>query len=101
MEVMTGQRDMDATGLLDYFSPLADWLERDNRQSGEYIGWEPTEKRKDPLWDILDRQFREGGFRLDLLVLVIAGCVQTPAELESEAKEDETQREADSEEGSR
>ncbi|XP_023709010.1 angiotensin-converting enzyme isoform X1 [Cryptotermes secundus] len=45
MEVLTGQRDMDATGLLDYFSPLADWLERDNRESGEDIGWEPTEKR--------------------------------------------------------
>jgi hypothetical protein len=38
---------MDATGLLDYFSPLADWLERDNKESGEHIGWEPTEKRKD------------------------------------------------------
>jgi peptidyl-dipeptidase A len=46
MEVLTGQRDMDATGLLDYFSPLADWLEGDNRESGEHIGWEPTEKRK-------------------------------------------------------
>jgi hypothetical protein len=46
MEVLTGQRDMDATGLLDYFSPLADWLEGENRESGEHIGWEPTEKRK-------------------------------------------------------
>ncbi|XP_023709018.2 angiotensin-converting enzyme-like [Cryptotermes secundus] len=44
MEVLTGQRDMDATGLLDYFSPLADWLERDNRESGEHIGWEPSRK---------------------------------------------------------
>jgi peptidyl-dipeptidase A len=47
MEELTGQRDMDARGLLDYFSPLADWLERENRQSGEHIGWEHTKKRKD------------------------------------------------------
>jgi peptidyl-dipeptidase A len=46
MEELTGQRDMDARGLLDYFSPLADWLERENRQSGEHIGWEHTKKRK-------------------------------------------------------
>jgi peptidyl-dipeptidase A len=46
MEVLTGQRNMDATGLLDYFSPLADWLQRDNRESGEHIGWEPSRKRK-------------------------------------------------------
>jgi peptidyl-dipeptidase A len=45
MEVLTGQREMDASGLLEYFKPLADWLEKDNKQSGEYIGWEPTEKR--------------------------------------------------------
>jgi peptidyl-dipeptidase A len=45
MEVLTGQREMDASGLLDYFRPLTDWLEKDNKQSGEYIGWEPTEKR--------------------------------------------------------
>ncbi|XP_021941995.1 angiotensin-converting enzyme-like [Zootermopsis nevadensis] len=45
MEVLTGQREMDASGLLDYFRPLADWLEKDNKQTGEYIGWEPTEKR--------------------------------------------------------
>jgi hypothetical protein len=64
MEVLTGQRDMDATGLLDYFSPLADWLERDNRQSGEYVGWEPTEKRKGPLSDILDDQFGHGTWDL-------------------------------------
>jgi hypothetical protein len=92
---------MDATGLLDYFSPLADWLERDNRQSGEYIGWEPTQKRKEPLWAILGHGFRNGDCRLHLSVIVVAGCVQTPAELESEAREDETQRDTDSEGESR
>ena len=46
MEVLTGQREMDASGLLDYFRPLADWLEKENKQSGEHIGWEPTQKRE-------------------------------------------------------
>jgi peptidyl-dipeptidase A len=46
MEVLTGQREMDASGLLDYFRPLADWLEMENKRSGEYIGWEPTQKRE-------------------------------------------------------
>jgi peptidyl-dipeptidase A len=46
MEVLTGQREMDASGLLDYFRPLADWLEKENKRTGEYIGWEPTQKRK-------------------------------------------------------
>ena len=46
MEVLTGQREMDASGLLDYFKPLSEWLEKENQKSGEYIGWEPTKKRK-------------------------------------------------------
>jgi len=44
MELLTGQREMDASGLLDYFRPLADWLEKENKESGEHIGWEPTQK---------------------------------------------------------
>jgi peptidyl-dipeptidase A len=44
MELLTGQREMDASGLLDYFRPLTDWLEKENKQSGEHIGWEPTQK---------------------------------------------------------
>jgi hypothetical protein len=99
MEVLTGQRDMDATGLLDYFSPLADWLERDNRESGEHIGWEPTEKRKYPC-----RKFtlfsghqpegsRFGHLQPALLTSavdpVVAGCVQTQEELGFEEGDDE------------
>ncbi|PSN41387.1 Angiotensin-converting enzyme [Blattella germanica] len=45
MEVLTGQREMDASGLLDYFKPLSEWLEKENKKTGEYIGWEPTERR--------------------------------------------------------
>lgn len=46
MENITGQRNMDAGGLLEYFKPLQDWLEVENQRTGEYIGWEPTKVRK-------------------------------------------------------
>jgi peptidyl-dipeptidase A len=45
MEVLSGQREMDASGLLQYFEPLAKWLENNNKQFGEHIGWEPSRKR--------------------------------------------------------
>lgn len=34
---LTGQRDMDATAILDYFAPLTAWLEEQNR--GRRCGW--------------------------------------------------------------
>jgi peptidyl-dipeptidase A len=37
LEALTGQRQMDATALLDYFQPLRVWLERQNR--GAPMGW--------------------------------------------------------------
>jgi peptidyl-dipeptidase A len=37
LEALTGQREMDATALLDYFQPLMVWLERENR--GAPTGW--------------------------------------------------------------
>jgi peptidyl-dipeptidase A len=37
LEAVTGQRDMDATAILDYFKPLADWLEEQN--AGRTCGW--------------------------------------------------------------
>jgi len=39
LEVLTGQRSMDATALLDYFQPLMVWLERQNK--GVPVGWAP------------------------------------------------------------
>ena len=39
MEVITGQREMDATALRDYFQPLEDWLKRENQENQETIGW--------------------------------------------------------------
>nr|CAD7261309.1 unnamed protein product [Timema shepardi] len=39
MEVLTGQREMDASGLLDYFKPLSDWLKRENIRTNEPLDW--------------------------------------------------------------
>lgn len=38
LEVLTGQRQMDATAILDYFAPLQKWLDEQNR--GHPVGWE-------------------------------------------------------------
>ncbi|XP_033225312.1 angiotensin-converting enzyme-like isoform X2 [Belonocnema kinseyi] len=45
MEVLTGQRKMCSSGLLDYFKPLLDWLTAENQKTNEYIGWKNTSKR--------------------------------------------------------
>jgi len=37
LEVLTGQREMDATAILDYFAPLKAWLDEQNR--GRTCGW--------------------------------------------------------------
>jgi peptidyl-dipeptidase A len=37
LEVLTGQRDMDATAMLDYFAPLKSWLDEQN--AGRQCGW--------------------------------------------------------------
>ena len=37
LEAMTGQREMDATAIVDYFAPLAEWLEQQNQ--GRTCGW--------------------------------------------------------------
>ncbi|HYC88353.1 MAG TPA: M2 family metallopeptidase [Thermoanaerobaculia bacterium] len=37
LEALTGQRQMDATAIVDYFKPLVDWLETQNR--GKQCGW--------------------------------------------------------------
>lgn len=47
MEKITGQRHMDASGLIEYFKPLIDWLEADNAKNGEFIGWKRTAKSND------------------------------------------------------
>ncbi|CAF4813116.1 unnamed protein product [Pieris macdunnoughi] len=42
MEALTGQRNMDASGVMEYFQPLHDWLKAENERTGEHIGWEPS-----------------------------------------------------------
>jgi peptidyl-dipeptidase A len=37
LEKITGQREMDATAILDYFAPLKKWLDEQNK--GEKLGW--------------------------------------------------------------
>jgi peptidyl-dipeptidase A len=37
LEALTGQRQMDATAIADYFAPLKTWLDEQNR--GRNIGW--------------------------------------------------------------
>jgi peptidyl-dipeptidase A len=37
LEALTGQRQMDATALLDYFAPLQKWLDEQNK--GQKVGW--------------------------------------------------------------
>lgn len=43
MEALTGQREMKADAILEYFQPLMEWLEKTNEENGDVIGWEsPT-----------------------------------------------------------
>lgn len=44
LEVITGQRNMDAQSLLRYFAPIYEWLKEENKNNGEYVGWEMNEK---------------------------------------------------------
>jgi peptidyl-dipeptidase A len=37
LEALTGQREMDATAMLDYFAPLKEWLDEQNQ--GRKCGW--------------------------------------------------------------
>jgi hypothetical protein len=44
IEVLTGQRTMDASALLEYFKPLHKWLEQENKKNKVFIGWEKSTK---------------------------------------------------------
>lgn len=37
LEAMTGEKDIDATAILDYFAPLQKWLDEQNK--GHKAGW--------------------------------------------------------------
>lgn len=40
LEIITGQRKMEASALVEYFKPLQDWLEKKNKETGAHIGWD-------------------------------------------------------------
>jgi peptidyl-dipeptidase A len=37
LEALTGERQMDASAILEYFAPLKKWLDQQNK--GEKVGW--------------------------------------------------------------
>jgi peptidyl-dipeptidase A len=39
LEALAGQRQMDASAMLDYFAPLKKWLDGENRKNGVKEGW--------------------------------------------------------------
>ena len=53
MELMTGERKMDAKPILDYFQPLIQWLEEDNRRNNVTIGWKEGKLLKHTMCDFL------------------------------------------------
>jgi len=39
LEVLTGQRELDASALADYFAPLKTWLDQENKKNNYPVGW--------------------------------------------------------------
>ena len=39
LETLTGEKQMDATALADYFVPLKAWLDEQNKKNGYAVGW--------------------------------------------------------------
>ena len=39
LEALTGQRQMDASAMLEYFAPLKAWLDEQNKKNGAKEGW--------------------------------------------------------------
>lgn len=39
LEALTGERQMDATAILEYFAPLQKWLDEQNAKNGTKVGW--------------------------------------------------------------
>lgn len=39
LEALTGEKQMDATAMLDYFAPLKKWLDEQNKASGAKLDW--------------------------------------------------------------
>lgn len=39
MKLITGQPNMSASAMMNYFKPLTEWLITENRRHGETLGW--------------------------------------------------------------
>jgi peptidyl-dipeptidase A len=39
LEALTGEKQMDATAILDYFAPLKKWLDEQNKANGAKLDW--------------------------------------------------------------
>jgi peptidyl-dipeptidase A len=39
LETLTGEKQMDANALGDYFAPLKTWLDEQNKAKGYAVGW--------------------------------------------------------------
>lgn len=39
LEIMTGQRKLDISAMLEYFKPLENWLINENMMTGITVGW--------------------------------------------------------------
>lgn len=40
IEILTDQRKMEASPLLEFFRPLHKWLEAKNEEIGAHVGWD-------------------------------------------------------------
>jgi peptidyl-dipeptidase A len=39
LETLTGEKQMDASALADYFAPLKAWLDEQNKKHNYPVGW--------------------------------------------------------------
>ena len=39
LEVLTGEKRLDASALADYFAPLKTWLDEQNKKNNYAVGW--------------------------------------------------------------
>ena len=39
LEALTGEKEMDASALADYFAPLKTWLDEQNKKNNFPVGW--------------------------------------------------------------
>lgn len=57
LEAIVGSRDMSAEPLINYFKPLIEWLDRENKANGDILGWEAegSNTDEDAALDLLDQ----------------------------------------------